>query len=901
MPGAELLEGEAEELAVMAQENLLAFYAWTGQHRTHRGKELDFQKNKFQHFFYLTDTKYLVVMKSTQCFPAGTIVMTLRGPLPIESIKAGEYVLTGKGRYRRVLATKTQETNELKGFKADNGGTVECTLDHQLWGSAFNEGKYHYKKREMLNPKWRMAREVGMGDYLAYPRVREWGKTAGIRLSNYLTDGIVEGETIRMSNQQSTVSESIVLDEGFGNLCGFYLSEGWTRLKGTEVGFGFHIKETEYTKIVFREIRRITNCDIHEAEDDHHCRRVVIRNRALHDFFKSQFGQGSGEKRIPEWAYGACKDFQRGLLQGIFWGDGCLKRKQVTLTSKSRQLLEGAKQILYSFGIPTHIIIHQGSKHEAYRIYASRKFFNGTGIIPQCDEGYTRLIDDESGILARVKMVTHRVVACKVYDLTVEEDHSYTANGYIVHNCGISEFLLGRALVSAMQGRNVFYVLPTFNLVSRFVKERLNKTMMLSPAYDFLAHGNEDGQKFSSSVSMKQVGPGTIAMVGSNTAAAFTEFAADELVIDELDRCNQANLNMAWERLSAAEESDRRQYKVSNPTITGYGIDIEYANSTQREWHLHCKHCGKYVHPDWFKHVVREVEDGEYVLRDTTWERYSKTDIQLICDCGKPLERYGAGEWIAHGREDNDHEGLRVSKIFSANVRLSEMLERFELGLVNDEAMSRFWNADLGLAFNAKGARLDEEDMDACIDSYPLGQRPEGGVTIAGIDVGAYFHLVVGHMAWGVPGVRVIDVQAVRDPQEVLEILRKYRAKVYVIDALPEMRISKMIAHKSKGGFVCLFQQGLSDTIGDHSVRVDRTSAMDNVKAGFTMEAIKLPRNIKSVPDYYEHMMAPTRVFDPDAKGGEGYYTWVEGSKPDHYFLATAYMLMAGRIATLSH
>jgi len=467
--------------------------------------------------------------------------------------------------------------------------------------------------------------------------------------------------------------------------------------------------------------------------------------------------------------------------------------------------------------------------------------------------------------------------------------------------CGVSEWLLAEAIGWAGNGRNVFYVLPTFNLVGRFVRERFDKTLSYTPLYASMRTHDQMLKKAASSVSMKQLGDGTVALVGSNTPAAFTEFAADVLIIDEMDRCDSSNLIMAWERLSAAESEDRRQYKVSNPTFTGSGIDIEYSDSTQYHWAIWCGHCGQFVEPDFFKHVVREESEDEYVIVDREWEKGSERDIRLICDCGKPLDRRGMGRWQAHGPTDHPHHGYQVSKLFSANVSLGDIVRRFEDGEKNDSAMQRFYNADLGVAFDSKGARIGSDDMDACIGDHPLGHRPEGGICVVGIDVGAEFHVVVGHMVWGTPGYRIIDVQTVRNPEEVLDILRKYKAKIYVIDALPEMRISKMIAHKSKGGFVSLFRQGISDTIGDHVVSVDRTSAMDNVKAGFIMEAIKLPRNIKSVPEYYKQLMAPTRVFDPDAKNGEGSYTWVEGAKPDHYFLATTYMLMAGRIATLAH
>jgi phage terminase large subunit GpA-like protein len=103
--------------------------------------------------------------------------------------------------------------------------------------------------------------------------------------------------------------------------------------------------------------------------------------------------------------------------------------------------------------------------------------------------------------------------------------------------CGISEWLMTTAIGNAYAGRNVFYVLPTGLLVGRFVKERFDKTIQLTPIYQQLgAADKEQGRRNAMSVTMKQLGPGTIAYVGSNSPASFTEFAADIGIIDELDK-----------------------------------------------------------------------------------------------------------------------------------------------------------------------------------------------------------------------------------------------------------------------------------------------------------------------------------------------------------------------------
>jgi hypothetical protein len=80
---------------------------------------------------------------------------------------------------------------------------------------------------------------------------------------------------------------------------------------------------------------------------------------------------------------------------------------------------------------------------------------------------------------------------------------------------------------------------------------------------------------------------------------------------------------------------------------------------------------------------------------------------------------------------------------------------------------------------------------------------------------------------------------------------------------MPEMRISRQIASRA-GGYRCFFSKGKKDQIanGDNTITTDRTQALDNVKAAIVTGSLRLPMNARTIPDYYAHMTASTRVFD---------------------------------------
>lgn len=451
---------------------------------------------------------------------------------------------------------------------------------------------------------------------------------------------------------------------------------------------------------------------------------------------------------------------------------------------------------------------------------------------------------------------------------------------------GITEYELVRDIIEASQGRNVFHVLPNDQILQRYVHERFDKTTAMTPRYAAWLKAGTD------SVHMKQVGPGTVAYVASGSTSQFTEFAADTIIIDEMDRCDMENLRMAPERLSYS--SAPRQLWVSNPTIVGYGIDEMFADTDKQHWHVKCD-CGAVTHPDFFKHVVREVDEGQYMVIDEDWE--PGRDAHMICDkCGRAWSKSHAGIWIplnpgAHRR------GRHLSKLFTARTSIGELIQNFIDAEKDDTKMTRFYNADLGLAFTAPGAKITEEMLDECVRDYVQGVRPSDGVCVAGIDVGSQFHCVIGHLAPGVPGIQLIDAQAVRTPEEVIDLLKKYRVRSFVIDAMPEMRISRQIASRA-GGFRCFFSKGKKDVIagGDNTITTDRTQALDNVKAAIVIGTLRLPANARTIPDFYAHLTASTRIFDENGNGGEGEYRWIEGSKADHFHLSVCYLFVAANI-----
>lgn len=466
--------------------------------------------------------------------------------------------------------------------------------------------------------------------------------------------------------------------------------------------------------------------------------------------------------------------------------------------------------------------------------------------------------------------------------------------------CGISEYLVAYSLARTIANRSLFYVLPTYQLMTRFVMNRFDKAVLQVPFYKE-AMSNALGD--SDSTHMKHIGLGTIVFAGSNTPNAFVEYPADELIIDELDRCDQDNLEMAHERLSASLE--KRTIKVSNPTFNEYGIDWEFQKSDRKYWHIPCSSCGEWITPDFHKHVVRQDDNGDYDVIDQDYDEMAGIDPRPICHmCHKPYDRFAIGEWVAETK--SNVSGYHISKMFSSTNTIGELLTRFEKGLVNDTSMQRFYNGDLGLPYIAVGTKITTDTLNDCTDDYNMPYHSGVNVSsVMGVDVGKVFHIRVNNI---LPDGRLkaVFIGSVPNQEQVVEIAERYRVRVAVIDALPETRISKWIAARIPSMFLCYFQdvKRMGIDLNTRQISIDRTELLDTVKEAIGDRKILLPKNAASINEYYDQMTASNRVLLDDryqklTDRDKPRYAWIHGSKADHYFLAEGYAILAYNIRNM--
>lgn len=130
---------------------------------------------------------------------------------------------------------------------------------------------------------------------------------------------------------------------------------------------------------------------------------------------------------------------------------------------------------------------------------------------------------------------------------------------------------------------NIGYILPTVEMVQKFVGSKVNPMAQQNNAI-------QEMMKDKDSITQKQVGGNFIHYVGAQTPLSAIMLSLDMLVGDEFDKAPQNILEIYDSRLQHSDYGYK--WVFSNPTIPDFGVDRFYAISDQKKWNV-THACGK--------------------------------------------------------------------------------------------------------------------------------------------------------------------------------------------------------------------------------------------------------------------------------------------------------------------
>lgn len=350
-----------------------------------------------------------IVTSGDPCFVAGTLVLTRDGYQPIEQLSVGDIVLTHRGRWRAITCTMRRDGADLRQLKAPGVPGVVTTDNHPFYART--------RSRVWDNDRRRYVRQFGSP---------EWIDAGAIGNSTHYLSQVLPAE------RRSDVSCEILW------VIGRWLADGWRQQRKSR-GRGVVDRK--------RRGKVIICCGKHEIDDmraglaragitwwedaQRTSVRFNIADRQLWDMLDG-FGHGAGGKTIPGWALELPRNHAAALLDGYISGDGSRHNVEWRITTVSKSLALGAALLAQrAYGVVATVQRSAVPRRKTIegRTVNQRDFY----VVGIPDANRSSFLDGEYGW--KLCRASEPAGVGTVYNISVDEDESYVADGAVVHNC----------------------------------------------------------------------------------------------------------------------------------------------------------------------------------------------------------------------------------------------------------------------------------------------------------------------------------------------------------------------------------------------------------------------------------------------------------------------------------
>jgi ribonucleoside-diphosphate reductase alpha chain len=431
------------------------------------------------------------------CFPAGTPVDTSEGPKAIETLQTGDRVLSHDGSFS-VVESVVENPNDQALVSISHFGhkePIRCTPEHPIlvWTTRDVQTLIDGDGADPFSGfVWLAAKDVHATDFIVTAAPLDERPRRVFDLMDYVGEGVYEeiDGSIRKVNvdaehqnkprhSQRFAAVNRYVEESYelGLILGWYLAEGHVskrsgvaEIQPTGVHFTLGAHEVEYHVELSMAVKQVFGVDLSlRTNHSDHSTRMACNSRSVASLLFSLVGTGYNAKRLTNDVLTADEDFQRGLLAGLFRGDGYCTTGGMALELVNPELVDQVQLILRRLGIMSVV----------------RRFVNQAGnltgqvFVPGLPGTNEDFIFDVGKNLHNyvgrkgTKRTTFQVVHGRhvygvreiertvdvpeqVYNLHVEGTHTYTIRGTVVHNCFLLRIednmeSIGRSINSALQ------------------------------------------------------------------------------------------------------------------------------------------------------------------------------------------------------------------------------------------------------------------------------------------------------------------------------------------------------------------------------------------------------------------------------------------------------------------
>jgi len=367
-----------------------------------------------------------------ECNPEGDI-LTRDGIKDISEVKAGEYVMDATGKYRKVTKVFKYNHNDKVIEIKPYGFTkyIRFTSNHPIlvlrnkektWISA----KDIQKEDKLLIPIPDVEQQsLDLKDYIKEPYV--YHDKVQSKYYNKKTNSYVKHHNTRLIPRDMT-------NDSFLKLCGLYISEGNVGAVNKSTGSPIYIAGN--TRNIAKKSADDLGLNSSILSRRPGMKSCVIYSTLLGRLFVKWFGHKSGEKHLPEWVWSLPSNKLKILIDAMWMGDGGeyfdKRRKRVIkyYRTTSPTLAYQLQLALMKLGIIANLTTQ--SYDNVIRGYKS------TGIVwtIRYQTERKRIFNTMNDKYAIIKIRNIKISDYNgyVYNLEVENSHTYLINNIAVHN-----------------------------------------------------------------------------------------------------------------------------------------------------------------------------------------------------------------------------------------------------------------------------------------------------------------------------------------------------------------------------------------------------------------------------------------------------------------------------------
>ena len=426
--------------------------------------------------------------------------------------------------------------------------------------------------------------------------------------------------------------------------------------------------------------------------------------------------------------------------------------------------------------------------------------------------------------------------------------------------------------LSRNYGINIGYILPTVEMVQKFVGSKVNG----------IARENaiiSTWMKDKDSITLKQIDKNFIHYLGAQTERSAIMLSLDMLVADEYDKAPQEILEIYDSRLQ--HSTFGYKWVFSNPTHPDFGVDRFWNLSDKKMWHI-THDCGStYVF-------------DESCINYTT-EQYACPECKNVISS----ECIRMGQWIATAK--GDWSGYWIPLWINPMIKAS-VISQHKKTKTNEY----FYNFVAGLPYVNANDALSQRTLEKCLSSVPNSQNDR---VIIGLDTGHNLHYTMMNKEGVFYHGYCRSVAEVHKPNydpydEIEKRLIEYPRSILVSDQGGDLIGIRKLQAKYQGRvFLCWFSKetktkqlirwGENEEMG--KVLADRNRVMQLLVDQINETRITFNGTKEDWQPFFDHALNIYRVKELTGESEDPQYGWRwvwKRKGDDHWFLSLVYAMI---------